>query len=164
MGGAWTRNYETEADVVAPILAKCGGAAGALYLWLHSRVFACRNNIEISMEKLAEAIGVSRKTLWSAANALKDHGVITFETRRGNGGGTVFHLTSLSEFKCEARDPLKVEGATRCRGSNGNEATHQTGSPGRLTKSGDFYLDTNKEGPKYDPLISLLDRVDGEMP
>lgn len=164
MDGVWTRNYESEADVVAPKLAKCGGAAGALYLWLHSRVRTCNNNIGISMELLSKKIGVSRRTLWSAANALKAEGIISFETRRGNGGGTVFHLTSLSKFKCEAGDLLKTSGAARYKASNGNEATHQTGSPGRLTKSGDFYLDANKEGPKYDPLISLLDRVDGEMP
>lgn len=164
MDGVWTRNYESEADVVAPKLAKCGGAAGALYLWLHSRVRTCDNNIGISMELLSKKLGVSRRTLWSAANALKANGIITFETRRGNGGGTVFHLTSLSKFKCEAGDLLKARSAARYEASNANISTHQTGSSIPITEMQEFYSDPNKEGPKYDPAISLLDRVDKEMP
>lgn len=164
MDGVWTRNYEAEADVVAPKLAKCGGAAGALYLWLHSRVRTCNNNIGISMELLSKKLGVSRRTLWSAANALKAEGIISFETRRGNGGGTVFHLTSLSKFKCEAGDLLKTSGAARYKASNGKPPIQQTGTVGPKTNRKEVNSDTDKEGPKYDPLISLLDRVDGEMP
>lgn len=164
MDGVWTRNYESEADMVAPKLAKCGGAAGALYLWLHSRVRTCDNNIGISMESLADKLGVSRKTLWNAANALKANGIISFETKRGNNGGTVFHLTSLSEFKCEAGDLLKSQSATRYKASNGNSPTHQTGSAHPITKSGDFKSDPNKDAPKYDPRISLLKRAGEEMP
>ncbi len=164
MDGVWTRNYESEADVVAPKLAKCGGAAGALYLWLHSRVRTCDNNIGISMELLSKKLGVSRRTLWAAANALKANGIISFETRRGNGGGTVFHLTSLSKFKCEADDLLKTSGAARYKASNGKQPMQQIGTVGPITKMQDFNSHADKEGPRYDPMISLLDRVDEEMP
>ena len=162
MDGVWTRNYEAEADVVAPILARHGGTAGALYLWLHSRVRTCDNNIGISMELLSKKLGVSRRTLWSAANALKANGIISFETRRGNGGGTVFHMTSLSKFKCEADDLLKGSCSARYKAPNGNPPAQQTGTAGPITERQDFNSDTDKEGSKYDPMISLLDRVDRE--
>lgn len=164
MDDAWTRNFEAEVDVVAPLLAKDGGVAAALYIWLHSRVYACNNNIRISMEMLAGKLGVSRRALWNAARALEGQGIIMFEARRGNGGGTVFHLTSLSKFKCEDYCPLNMKNGAHYKASNGNSPAQQIGSVDPITKITDFNLDPDLQELRYDSMISLLDRIDKEVP
>lgn len=98
MDGLFTANYESDADKVAPKLAKVSKTASALYFWLHSRAFACRNSIGISQIMLAEKLEVSDRAMQKAVKQLVAENLITAETRSGRyGGGTVFSILNLNE-------------------------------------------------------------------
>lgn len=96
MDGLWTPNFEQDADRHAAILAKRSGTAVALYFWLHSRVYACNNNVGISAERLSTILKVDLSTMRRAIKSLEASGLISYESRSGNGGGCVFHLHDLS--------------------------------------------------------------------
>ena len=53
MKDLFTPNFESDADAVAPKLAKLSGSSVAIYHWLHSRAFACGNKIGVSERWLA---------------------------------------------------------------------------------------------------------------
>lgn len=99
MDGLWTRNFESDADRHAPILAKQSGTAAALYLWLHSRAFSCGNDIRISIGDLASILNSNDTTVRRAVKSLVANGLITYEGRRGTGGGSRFSLLDLSDSK-----------------------------------------------------------------
>lgn len=95
MEGLWTPNSESDADRNAPLLAKVSVAAG-MYVWLHSRVYATGNAIKISEGALAEILGVSRRQVLRAIDRLVEQGLIEHEGKKGNGGGSVFHLLGVA--------------------------------------------------------------------
>lgn len=116
MEGLFTPNLEAEADRVAPRLAQINVVAG-LYFWLHSRVFATNNDIGISQAQLAKILEVNPRSVSRAVSSLTEAGLITKDTYRGNGGGSVFHicefgngsdLSYLSSNKCDGSDPLNA--------------------------------------------------------
>ncbi len=108
MDGLFTANWEVDADRIAPKLAKVSVAAG-LYFWLHSRVFATKNNVGISHAQLASILNASPRSVSRAVDTLTEAGLITKETYRGNGGGSVFHLCGV-----ENRSDLSYLPANKC--------------------------------------------------
>lgn len=116
MEGLFTPNFEEVADRVAPKLAKVNVAAG-LYFWLHSRAFGAKNNIGISVRRLASILGVNTRSVSRAIVSLIEAGLITKDAYRGNGGGSVFHIcvlenkpnsSHLSTNKCDEFDLFNV--------------------------------------------------------
>ncbi len=137
MDGLFTPNFESDADRIAPILARHGGIAAALYYWLHSRVFACGNNIGISISSLAKELGVNRSSVQKAVKDLESEGLIAHRASRGNGGGSTFKLIGLSELK-QIRT-TSLNDAQRHHFSTSNDGASPYLIPGDLniTKTGD---------------------------
>ena len=96
--------------MVAPLLATVN-VAGAIYFWLHSRMFSCSNKICVSMVFLAEKLGVSRQSVTVAVKRLTDAGLIKTSSRRGYGGGSVFSLMNVTDscHKCNESQTFKCK-------------------------------------------------------
>ena len=133
--GLFSRNYESDADVIAPQLAQVSVAA-AVYFWLHSRTFACHNEIHLSIKFLASMLGVGRKSAANAVKRLEEAGLIMRESRPGVGGGTVFRLANVTGcspkgegfggFKREATVPPNVTDPTHDEETDTNTKTRGT--------------------------------------
>lgn len=91
MIGYFSPNYESDIDGIIQDLADIN-ISTALLWFLHSRVFAKRNQIGISQEQLAEIFGVSSSSINRAVEKLESKGLLEVRTTRGQFGGSVFSL------------------------------------------------------------------------
>jgi len=106
---AWTPNFESDADFVAPVLAALGGVAGALYYWLHSRAFAASNSARLSVGFLADQLGVNPSSVKYAIDQLKHAGLIRVTTKRGSGGYTEIGLVHLRKPQRQMDNKPSIE-------------------------------------------------------
>lgn len=110
MDGLFTPNFESDADKVAPKLAQHISVAAGVYVWLHSRVFSCNNQVGISVSQLSHYLGVDRRTVQRAIGRLQKYGLLEHTSYWGNGGGSLFRLslvcaeTYLSHSECTSSD------------------------------------------------------------
>lgn len=139
MEGLWTANYESEADRNAPILAQQVGVAAGLYVWLHSRVYACNNDIRISISQLAVLLGVDRKSVHRAVERLESVGLIAHRAVRGNRGGSTFHVLRLNE--CGNSIPLNRTKSPYLNHLNGADSSLLTGRDRHITEIKDNHLE-----------------------
>lgn len=138
MEGVWTANHESEADRNAPLLARISVAAG-VYCWLHSRVFACKNNIHISVGCLADKLGAKERSVYRAIKALEREGLIAHEGVRGNGGGSTFRVLRLNE--CSNSIPLNRTKSPYLNHLNGADSSLLTGRDRHITETKDNHLE-----------------------
>ena len=92
----FTPLYEIDADEIAPKLAQCSGIASAVYFWLFSRSFACKNEVRVSQGWLAETLGINKRTMARVVKQLQDLGLVMVSGLRGRGGGSVFSVRGLT--------------------------------------------------------------------
>ena len=135
--GCWTPNFETDADRSAPLLAKQGGAAAALYFLLHSRVFATGNRIGMSVQQLAFMLKSDRRTIQRAIRSLEDAGLIASESHPGNGGGSTFRLLGLTRLGDGADASYKAASMSRIRPSDATTTPPLPWQTRRITNSGE---------------------------
>lgn len=109
MDKLFTPLYESNADEVAPELARVS-VAGGVYFWLYSRAFAQKNNIKVSVVDLARYVQKDRSTVQNAIKRLVEEGLIIHKTYKHNGGGSVFHVVKLRD----AEFSLHLKGSSCC--------------------------------------------------
>lgn len=159
MNGLWTPNSEADADRNAPILAQVSAAAG-IYVYIHSRVFASKNNVRLSVTQLAETLGIDRRTAQRAIKELEKAGVLKQEKKPGNGGGSIFQLVGISDAAYppgleddECGENAASNAATSPRSTHANAAhlPHLTRRTCRTTKIREILKEEDHEsGCIYD--------------
>ena len=128
-----------DADRIAPLLAKCGSAvACGLYFWLHSRTFGREGGIRISISWLAKELGASRSSVSDAIKTLEALGLVRYEGRRGNGGGSIFVVVGLTSL---SNSESSVDKTLNDRRLCGNEADggRLTAAPPDMSKKEEGY-------------------------
>lgn len=158
----FTPNFESDADAVAPKLAKLRGSSAAIYFWLHSRAFACGNKIGVSQRWLSERLDLSVRTVQRAVDDLENEGLIKHALVRGGSEFSICRLTTLSG------DRPVASAATKLSPSEGFDAP--TLSPQACQQchptERENLENTSHIGERADieDLAAILDRRDPENP
>jgi hypothetical protein len=162
MKDLFTPNFESDADAVAPKLAKLSGSSVAIYHWLHSRAFACGNKIGVSERWLAEHLDIALRTVQRAVDGLVKAGLINHVVIRGGSEFSLCHLTTLSGDKSVIGAMTNL---SHDKGPGTSALSSQTCQLCHPTERGN-YEQTPHTGERADieDLAAILDRRDPENP
>lgn len=162
MKDLFTPNFESDADTVAPKLAKLRGSSAAIYFWLHSRAFACGNKVGVSQRWLSERLNLSVRTVQRAVDDLESEGLIKHALIRAGSEFSICHLTTLSG------DRSVASAATSLSPSEGFDAptlSSQSCQQCHSTDRGNLEHTSNiGERADIEDLAAILDRRDPENP
>lgn len=162
MKDLFTPNFESDADAVAPKLAKLRGSSAAIYFWLHSRAFACGNKVGVSQRWLSERLGLSVRTVQRAVDDLESEGLIKHALIRGGSEFSLCHLTKLSGDRPVASTVTSLAPSESFGVSALSSQACQTCRP---TERGNLEHTSNiGERADIEELAAILDRRDPENP